>query len=33
MKKKKTEIKKQFAKLLAHAGKRAGGKIVKVKVK
>ncbi|WHY54328.1 hypothetical protein [Peribacillus simplex] len=31
--KKDTEIKKQFAKLMEQAGKKAGGKIVKVKVK
>ncbi|CAK6481026.1 hypothetical protein BN1180_03368 [Peribacillus simplex] len=31
--KKDMEIKKQFAKLLEQAGKKAGGKIVKVKIK
>ena len=32
-KKKDTEIKKQFVKLMEQAGKKAGGKIVKVKIK
>jgi hypothetical protein len=31
--KKDTETKKKFAKLLEQAGKKAGGKIVKVKIK
>lgn len=31
--KKDTETKKQFSRLLEQAGKKAGGKIVKIKIK